>query len=163
MSETDVERIVRPDRSGPVEGEEVIGVDRPPEARPGVPMDAAPSEVEAVRERPLVLQEGRREEQLHRPALDDPTPVFGSGQVGRGVSRVLRSAAYEIPGHRKRHWMLLMAADRIDVAEDRLGDALARPLEAAGAYPLALRVRSRPLLALGMFVAGGWLVRRLTR
>jgi len=42
----------------------------------------------------------------------------------RGLSGLVRRAAYRVPDHRPRHWMLLLLADRIDVAES----ALRRPL-----------------------------------
>lgn len=162
MSGQAADSITRPERRGPMEGEATMGVDRP-ERRPGVPMDAEPSEAGGVVGRPLVLQEERRDRTLHRASLERPTPVFGTAQPHHGLSGALRSAAYRVPGHRVRHWMLILLADRVDVVEDRLGSALAMPFEAAGAEGAARRVRSRPLLALGVAVGTAWLARRLVR
>lgn len=108
-------------------------------------------------------QEEQRERRLHRTALDGPTAVFGTAQPRHGLSGTLRKAAYGIPEHRKRHWAILMMADRVDVLEDRVADALARPLEVAGANGAAHRVRARPLVALGVLAGTALLVRRLAR
>lgn len=116
-------------RRGPVEGEHLIGVDADPSRRPGVPMEEPPS----VRgpDRPITQQEDPPKP-FHRAALDGPTPVYGSAQPPRGLSGSLRAAAYRIPEHYARHWMLLLLADRVDVLEDRApGKAL--PLLAGAA------------------------------
>ena len=49
------------------------------------------------------------------------TPVFGTRQPPRGLSGVIRRAAYRIPEHKAGRWMLLMLGDRVDVWESRLG------------------------------------------
>jgi hypothetical protein len=48
------------------------------------------------------------------------TPVFGTAVPPRGLSGLVRRAAYKIPEHKGKRWMLLMLADRIDVQESRL-------------------------------------------
>jgi hypothetical protein len=58
------------------------------------------------------------------------TPVFGTAQPPRGLSGRLRAAAYAIPDHFARHWMLLILADRVDVLESRVRR---RPLLAVAA------------------------------
>lgn len=94
----------------------------------------------------------------HRAGLHHPTPVFGTAQPLHGLSGVLRRGAYRIPEYRARHWMLLMAADRVDVLEDRLGGLASAPLDAAGAGGAAARVRSNPLPYLAGALAGATLV-----
>jgi hypothetical protein len=126
-------------------------------------MESEPSDVESVAARPLVRQQGNRDEKLHREALEEPTPVFGTAQPRAGLSGELRKVAYELPEHRMRHWALLMLADRLDATEDRLGGALAYPLEKPGARDAADRVRERPFLTFGTALAGAWLVRRALR
>lgn len=156
--------IVKPERSGPAEGRASMGVDRERERRPGAPMRRdPPGDVDVVEGRPMEDQEEQRERRLHRTALDGPTAVFGTAQPRHGLSGTLRRAAYGIPEHRKRHWAMLMMADRVDVLEGRVGDALAGPLEAAGADETAHRVRSNPLVALGVLAGTMLLVRRLAR
>jgi hypothetical protein len=141
-------------RRGPVEGEQVIGWDSDPARRPGVPMRAEPSRDATASAGGLEDQPGweRRE---HRSLLDRPTPVFGTAQPLHGVSGAIRRAAYRVPEHHPRHWMLLMAGDRVDVLEDRLGRLAVAPLSAVGAHALAHRVRSSPIpYALGTLLVG---------
>jgi hypothetical protein len=45
--------------------------------------------------------------------------VFGAAVPARGLSGVLRRAAYRVPEHRSARWTLLLAADRVDVLEGR--------------------------------------------
>jgi hypothetical protein len=41
----------------------------------------------------------------------------GTAQPLRGLSGVLRRAAYRMPEHEARHWALLLVADRVDAVE----------------------------------------------
>lgn len=136
------------------------GVDLPPETRPGVPMSAPPAPDEGAHWQRPARQPGG-EKKLHRSALDRPTPVFGTAQPPRGASGLLRRAAYDVPEHLARHWMLLMLADRVDVMEDRLGPVLAGPLDRAGMGAVARRVERNPLAAVLGAVAGAWLLRQV--
>jgi hypothetical protein len=149
---------MRAGRRGPVEGEHLIGYDRDPARRPGVPMHAPPSRATGAPDTEPVPQAGSGE-RTHRAGLDRPTPVFGTAQPLHGLSGMLRRVAYDIPEHHARHWMVLMAADRIDVLEDRAGGLLARPLEAIGAQCPARRVRAHPL----PFLAGAMMGLLITR
>jgi hypothetical protein len=63
-------------------------------------------------------------------------PVFGTAQLPRGVSGVLRRRAYAKPEHLARHWLLLLVADRVEVAGHRLA-ALAKRTAVGGAIVLA--------------------------
>ncbi len=127
--------------------------DLDPEVRPGVPMEAPPERMEDAGRAPPASQRGR-DDRLERAGLDRATPVFGTAQPPRGLSGRMRRLAYRVPEHRARHWMLLLAADRVDVAEDRLGGPMSRPLEALGWEEAARRVRSDPLTALAGLGAG---------
>lgn len=93
------------------------GIDADPSARPGVPKEQGPSPKEGARQPvqqdTIIGITGRR---LPGQRL---TPVYGTAQPPRGFSGVLRRKAYAIPPHLKSHWMLLLAADRIDVLEHR--------------------------------------------
>ncbi|WP_437291857.1 hypothetical protein [Sorangium sp. So ce406] len=88
-------------------------VDLCPEDRPGVPREAPPHLLASAHWLEPARQpiEGRV---LTRPGLARPTPVFSAALPPRGVSGVLRRAAYEVPDHRLAHWILLMGADRVD-------------------------------------------------
>ncbi|BDG06236.1 hypothetical protein [Anaeromyxobacter oryzae] len=118
--------------------------DSAPAARPGVP-----------RERSLQRDPGAHWEvpaqQPDTAALDASgvrrlTPVFGTAQPARLASGALRRLAYRIPEQRATRWVLLLAADRVDVLEHRLGRGLWL-LPAVGAlgagYALASRVLRR--------------------
>lgn len=163
-------------RRGPVEGKHVMGVDSDPGRRPGVPMHRSPpsggnggidrdnefpdARVRAPDSEPEQQTEGQ-DDKLERSSLDHPTPVFGSAQPPRGISGLVRRAAYGVPEHYARHWMLLLLADRVDVVEDRLGDLMARPLENAGNYDAAARIRSNPAPVLVAGLVGFWVARKL--
>jgi len=71
---------------------------------------------------------------LKRKGLEQLTPVFGTTNPPRGLSGLLRRAAYKIPEHATSHWFVLLLADRIDAIEHNPGRALtlAVPLVAVG-------------------------------
>lgn len=107
-------------------------VDARPQARPGVPMEHAPRPAEGVHWEVLERQQPRGVV-LKRAGLDRLTPVFGTGQPPRGLSGLLRRAAYRIPDHKASHWAVLMLADRVDVVESGFTDTVQRrPLLSAG-------------------------------
>jgi hypothetical protein len=52
------------------------------------------------------------------------TPVFGTSCPPKGISGVMRKIAYrKYSEGRAAHWLLLLAADRVDVLENRLRSA----------------------------------------
>jgi hypothetical protein len=165
MNVSITEAWTRPARRGPVEGENVIGVDAELSARPGVPMNAWPARAENAPERAPAEQgdSETRARHLRREALDGPTPVFGTAQPPHGVSGALRRGAYRIPEHRARHWLLLLLADRMDVVEDRVGGALSAPIRLIGARRTAERIRSHPLPLFGAALVGALVANRLLR
>lgn len=130
----------------------------PPAARPGVPMEATSSDGGG---RLPIPRQANAGDHLVRAGLDRPTPVVGTAQRPHGLSGLLRRRAYAIPEHYARHWSLLLLADRVDVLEDRLGGAMARPLQRIGLEQEARRVRSNPLPVLAGALVGAWLARRV--
>lgn len=92
------------------------GADLPPENRPGIPMEREPRPIEGAHWTTPEKQKASVRV-LKRPLLDELTPVFGTAQPPRGVSGLLRTAAYRIPSHRAGHWLILIFADRVDVME----------------------------------------------
>jgi hypothetical protein len=101
------------------------GVDLPIARRPGVPREASP--------RPYPGARWVQPEQqvptvpiLKRADLPGLTPTFGTGAPPRGLSGRLRRLAYKSPDHLVRHWMILLAADRVDAIEGRLDGILQR-------------------------------------
>jgi hypothetical protein len=87
------------------------------ETRPGVPRMHRPfPDPGAHWERPA---QQRGAPLLGRSGLRAATPVFGTAQPARGLSGLIRRAAYRIPEHRSGRWALLLLGDRIDVLEHR--------------------------------------------
>ena len=100
--------------------EPIYGSDLPGSERPGVPMETEPRSLtptvhwtDPERQPPDRRVTKRRE-------LQQLTPVFSTANPPRGLSGVLRRAAYRIPETRARHFMTLMLADRVDVLEHRV-------------------------------------------
>jgi len=91
------------------------GIDRDPARRPGVPAEKSPHSQPHARNVTQMRQDGRP-----TGVPEVRTPVFGTAQPPRGLSGRLRAAAYAIPDHYARHWLLLILADRADVLESRL-------------------------------------------
>jgi hypothetical protein len=135
-------------------------VDVDPESRPGVPMHAEPEPAEGAHWTEPSRQDGA-DDHLHHAGIDRPTPVVGTAQPPHGLSGLLRQTAYEIPEHQARRWMLLMLADRVDVLESRVGDALSDPLERVGMARSAERVRGNPLPLVAGALAGAWLGKKI--
>jgi hypothetical protein len=146
--------------TGPTEAPGGHDTDRPDE-RPGVPMEAERAPETGAHWAEPQRQTRGGEKHLHRAGLDDLTHVFGTAQPPRGVSGMLRKAAYRVPEHYGRHWMMLMAADRIDVLEGRLGETLADPMERIGFDAGAHYARTNPLAVVAGTVVGAWLARKV--
>lgn len=93
------------------------GVDLMPESRPGVPRERVGADHRA---RGAMPEHQRGAELLSRTGLRAATPVFGTAQPARGLSGLVRRAAYRVPEHRAGRWALLLVGDRLDVLEHRL-------------------------------------------
>jgi hypothetical protein len=96
------------------------GVDLDRKNRPGVPMERTPPRIDA----PLTQPEQQPETVEVLVSRERPhiTPLFGSPNPPRGVSGMLRRAAFKETENDMRHWLLLMLADRVDVIEGLLED-----------------------------------------
>lgn len=137
-------------------------VDAIPEDRPGVPREA-PTDLGAKQPTDEPSSQEGREERLSRATLDRATPVFGTAQPLHGTSGRLRRWAYSVPEHRAHHWMLLMAADRVDLLEDRVGGAVGQLFGALGLSRVERRLRDDPLPLLFGAAAGALLARRFLK
>jgi hypothetical protein len=118
-------------------------VDAGAASRPGVPRERRVPDGVARGELPEP-QRGRGI--LSRSGIRAPGPVFGTAVPARGLSGVLRRAAYRVPEHRPARWAILLAADRVDVLEHRVAGGwwVAPALVAvAGGYLLASRLLRR--------------------
>ena len=106
------------------------------------------------------------------------TPVFGTAQPPSGVSGVIRRYAYSYSEGRTAHWLLLIAADRVDAWEHHLKSFLTlrpdNPITETGVKAEFTHhgLRSRlgqnrtdlkhqvldPVIVGGPWVLAGWLV-----
>lgn len=121
-----------------------VGADGAAGSRPGVPRERQERRDPGAHWVEPAQQAGA--DALGRTGLAIRTPVFGTAQPARGASGALRRSAYRIPEHRASRWMLLLAADRLDVLEHRARSAgWLVPAVAALAigYVVAARVLAR--------------------
>jgi len=133
------------------------GVDLAPENRPGVPKEKAPPQGTGAHwslpaQQPVTVP---IQITTFRQGI---TPVFGTACPPHGLSGLMRQLAYKINEDKVSHWMMLIMADRVDVAEDILGDLarlrLPRPFAEMGLKTeftkpsgIAYSTRNRVLLA----------------
>ena len=125
------------------------GVDVREEDRPGVPAERKPPAPIGSPSWTFPARQTIGVPSVHgaeRPI----TPVYGTAVPLRGLSGLIRAAAYRVPDYKPRRWLLLMMADRIDVLEHNLVPlALAVGVVGLGvAGVAALRPKRRGLRAL---------------
>ena len=92
------------------------GADLDHENRPGYPMERTPPRLEGVHwDQPQQQQE--TVEILHSTERPGITPIFGTTVPPSGISGKVREVAFKFSENDIRHWMLLLFADRINMAE----------------------------------------------
>ena len=131
MADTDIpSAYVRQKRMSPPTREELRaripgwGADRDPADRPSHPkLRYAPDMTGAHWDFPERQPEKwPRERSIEHAFL---TPVFGTAQPPKGLSGVIRKYAYRrFSEGRAAHWLLLVAADRVDAVESHLASFL---------------------------------------
>jgi hypothetical protein len=97
------------------------GSDLDPGTRPGVPMDKAPG-IGIEQLYPILEQQVPRGKVHKSTEHGKLTPVFGNACPPRALSGLMRDIAYRFSEGRLSHWILLMAADRVDMVEELLID-----------------------------------------
>jgi hypothetical protein len=97
------------------------GSDLDPAVRPGVPRDKAP-DVGIETLYPDFEQQVPRHRVHKSTEHAKLTPVFGNVCPPRGLSGKIRDFAYGFSEGRLAHWLLLTAADRVDMVEEVLID-----------------------------------------
>lgn len=120
-----------------------VGVDQAYSRRPGAPRFREPEPWPHSRW-PIPQQRGRPSVAKHGRAIK---PVFSTAMPPRGVAGAMRRLAYRIPDYRPNHWLMLLAADRVELWGRRL------PKLVVFALPLAIGVgawRASPALRWGM-------------
>lgn len=104
--------------------------------RPGVPEEASPPH--PVANAHWNQPEGQENEP--RPLIGanmDLKPVYSTAIPPRGISGLIRRAAYRIPEHHASRWMLLLLADRVDALEHEPA-ALAKTVSTVGLVALTV-------------------------
>jgi hypothetical protein len=98
------------------------GSDLARENRPAVPMERRPPRLPARHQDEVMTPQPVHQEVFHsceRPGL---TPVFGTSVPPSGASGRLRKLAFGYSENDLRHWLMLLAADRINVVEGLVAD-----------------------------------------
>jgi hypothetical protein len=97
------------------------GADLDPADRPAVPMERTLPRLDNVHwdAPPAQPQRVKVFHSTERPGL---TPVFGTSTPPSGVSGLMRGAAFRFSENDIRHWLILLAADRVNVVEGLLED-----------------------------------------
>ncbi len=117
------------------------GVDRDLSRRPGVPMEREPRPWPNTRF-PPEPQHGEPASPLHGRRNKHMPPVFGTAEPLRGLSGMVRRAAYRNPDHLPRHWLMLLLGDRVELWTRRARRILPLALPAAAAVFLWSRRRA---------------------
>lgn len=89
--------------------------------RPAIPMERTPPRFIHVAEGQPVQQAETVEvfSSAERPGI---TPIFGTAQPPKGLSGMIRRFAYKLPENDLRHWLMLVAADRVNMVEGIVED-----------------------------------------
>ncbi len=96
------------------------GADLEARNRPAEPMERQPARIAVPWSVPE--QQAPRVEILHSVERPRITPVFGTTHPPRGLSGSVRRYAFRYSENDLRHWLLLLAADRLDMGEGLVDD-----------------------------------------
>jgi hypothetical protein len=89
--------------------------------RPAVPMERTPPRFIHVPEGQPV-QQAQTVEIFCSPERPGITPIFGTAEPPKWVSGAIRRMAYKLPENDLRHWLMLIAADRVNMVEGIVED-----------------------------------------
>lgn len=99
------------------------GADLDPADRPAYPKERTPPRLDHVPGQSPPAQRNRHGiVVLHSSERPGLTPVYGTSTPPRGLSGLLRRLAFRYSENDLRHWLVLLAADRVDVGEGLLDD-----------------------------------------
>jgi hypothetical protein len=97
------------------------GSDLDKKNRPAVPMERTPPRFIHVPEGQPV-QQAQTVEVFCSPERPGITPIFGTAQPPKWLSGAIRRLAYKLPENDLRHWLMLIAADRVNMVEGIVDD-----------------------------------------
>jgi hypothetical protein len=89
--------------------------------RPAIPMERTPPRFIHVPEGQPV-QQAQTVEVFCSPERPGITPVFGTAEPPKWLSGAMRRLAYKLPENDLRHWLMLLAADRVNMVEGIVED-----------------------------------------
>lgn len=107
------------------------GSDLPRENRPAVPMERTPPRLDVPWSDPPP-QQPRTVEVLRSVERPEHSRTFGTRLPPRGLSGMMRRAAFRRSENDVRHWFMLIAADRVNVVEGLCDDVKRSPAKLAG-------------------------------
>jgi hypothetical protein len=124
------------------------GVDLDPADRPAVPKERRPPRLEGLHWQDPPEAQASEVEILWSNERPKMPPVYGTRCPPRGVSGWIRRRAFRHSENNLRHWLMLLAADRVDVVEGLFRDSRRN----------APRLHSLAVLGVGVLAA--WLLVR---
>lgn len=68
------------------------------------------------------VQQAQTVEVFCSPERPGITPIFGTAQPPKWLSGAIRRLAYKLPENDVRHWLMLIAADRVNMVEGVVDD-----------------------------------------
>lgn len=102
------------------------GADLARENRPAVPMERTPPRLDVPWGDPPP-QQPRTVEILKSVERPEHSRTFGTRLPPKGLSGVIRRAAFKRSENDIRHWLMLIAADRVNVVEGLCEDVREKP------------------------------------
>lgn len=97
------------------------GSDLDKKNRPAVPMERTPPRfIHVTAGQPV--QQAQTVEVFCSPERPGITPLFGTAQPPKWLSGSMRRLAYKLPENDLRHWLMLLAADRVNMVEGIVED-----------------------------------------
>ena len=106
------------------------GSDLPRENRPAVPMERTPPRLDVPWSDPPP-QQPMTVEVLRSVERPQHSRTFGTRLPPKGLSGVMRRAAFRRSENDLRHWFMLVAADRVNVVEGLCEDVKRSPVKLA--------------------------------
>ncbi len=106
------------------------GADLPRENRPAVPMERTPPRLDVPWSDPPP-QQPMTVEVLRSVERPEHSRTFGTRLPPKGLSGVMRRAAFRRSENDLRHWLMLVAADRVNVVEGLCQDVKRSPVKLA--------------------------------
>jgi hypothetical protein len=106
------------------------GADLPRENRPAVPMERTPPRLDVPWSDPPP-QQPMTVEVLRSVERPEHSRTFGTRLPPKGLSGMMRRAAFRRSENDVRHWFMLIAADRVNVVEGLCQDLKRSPVKTA--------------------------------